>query len=53
MSNLCPGYRPFHLAQGGRCCCGLHWRREMPLHTERGDVVKDPEKYLKKLRKRS
>jgi hypothetical protein len=27
--------------------------QRLPTYTERGDVVKDPEKYLKKLRKRS
>lgn len=52
MTNLCPGYRENHHADSGRCCCGLRWRGTMPMHTERGAVVGDPEEYFKKLQSR-
>ncbi|MCP3666524.1 MAG: hypothetical protein GY696_29165 [Gammaproteobacteria bacterium] len=52
MSDLCPGYRPGKKADAGRCCCGLHWRGEMPVHTEDGIAAKNPERFLRKLSKR-
>ena len=53
MTDLCPGYRVGKKAEAGRCCCGLHWRGEMPMHTEGGHVFKDPQEYMRRLFKRA